>query len=128
MREQVEFTVVEVGADPERLSWDRDLLLIELRELDFDDIGRPIVGAAPRGTRAGDVTTVASIAAIVSSPAVVQAATEIVKSWLTRRTRGAVRIKVRDYEIEISAASTDEWRTLIPEFLACLRDANHGET
>ncbi|MEV0343886.1 hypothetical protein AB0H49_33235 [Nocardia sp. NPDC050713] len=119
---------MEVGADPERLSWDRDLLLSELRELGFDDIGRPIVDSAPPGTRAGDVTTVASIAAIVSSPAVVQAATEIVKSWLIRRTRGAVRIKVRDCEIEISAASTDEWRRLTAELLAILRAVNHGET
>ncbi|MEU1547056.1 hypothetical protein [Nocardia sp. NPDC005745] len=128
MREQVEFTIVEVGADPERLSWDSNLLLAELRELDFDDIGRPTEGPAPARTRAGDVTAVASIVAIVSSPAVMQAATEVVKSWVTRREHGVVRMKSGDDEIEISVASTEEKRRLLAEFLARFRASNHGKT
>ncbi|WP_157115005.1 effector-associated constant component EACC1 [Nocardia niwae] len=124
----MEFTVVEVGADPERLSWDSDLLLAELRELDFDDIGRPTGGPASARTRAGDVTAVASIIAIVSSPAVTQAAIEVVKSWLTRRDHGVVRVKLDDDEIEIPVASTDEKRKLLAAFLARHRAPNHGKT
>ncbi len=127
MNQRVEFTIIEDGADAEQLSGDSDLLLTELRELDFDDVNRPAAGAAPTGTRTGDVATIASIVAIVSSPAVLQTATEVVKSWLVRRTRGSVRIKVGDDEIEISAASTGEQRLLIAEFLARHRVANHGE-
>lgn len=37
MREQVEFCLVEDGADPELLSHDSDLLLAELHELGLED-------------------------------------------------------------------------------------------
>jgi hypothetical protein len=128
MSQRVEFTIIEDGVDAEQLSGDSDLLLTELRELDFDGVGRLAARPAPRGTRTGDVATIASIVAIVSSPAVLQTATEVVKSWLVRRTRGSVRIKVGDDEIEISAASTSEQHILIAEFLARHRAANHGES
>ncbi|MEV0029776.1 hypothetical protein [Nocardia sp. NPDC050793] len=127
MREQVEFCLVEDGADPELLSHDSGLLLAELHELGLEDLDRPVIGTAPAGTRAGDVTTVASIVAIVSSPAVLQMATEVAKSWLVRRQRGSIRIRLGDDELEISSVATDEERALIERFLAGRRAAGDGQ-
>ncbi|WP_067845186.1 hypothetical protein [Nocardia lijiangensis] len=127
MREQVEFCLVDDGADPELLSEDSNLLLAELLELGLEDLDRPVIGTAPAGTRAGDVTTVASIVATVSSPAVLQMATEVAKSWLVRRERGSIRIKLGEDELEISSVATEEERALVERFLAGRRAADDGQ-
>jgi hypothetical protein len=118
MSDSVEFTLASDGDSPETLAEDSTSLLDELSQLDFESIDRPPSGSAPPGTRVADPLTLATLAAVFSSPAVIAAAVEVAKSWVVRRRRGSVKIKIGKDEISLSAASSKEQEALVADFVA----------
>jgi hypothetical protein len=126
MSERIEFTLVSDDDSPELLAEDSTSLLDELSQLDFEAIDRPPSGSAPPGTRVADPVTLATLAAVFSSPAVIAAAVDVAKSWLMRRQRGSIKIKVGKDEIAISAASSKEQEALVADFVARHRVTTDG--
>lgn len=104
------------GADPVELDSATTSLLDELRLVDIDQLERA-TQPAPPGTRTPDAQTIDTLVAVVSSPIVLQGMVDVVRSWLTRRDRGAVEIKVGTDRLTLSAATAEQQEHLVREFL-----------
>jgi hypothetical protein len=104
------------AADPSEQDEATMSLLDELRLVDVDRLERA-VQSAPPGTRAPDAQTIDTLIAVLSSPIVLQGVVDVVRSWLTRRDRGAVQIKIGADSIEVSAATSEQQADLIRAFL-----------
>lgn len=104
------------GAEPGELDDATVSLLEELRLVDVDRLERA-TEPAPPGTRAPDAQTVDTLVALVSSPMMLQGMVDVVRSWLTRRDRGAVEIKIGMDSLKVSAATGEQQADLVRAFL-----------
>jgi membrane-associated two-gene conflict system component 1 (EACC1) len=104
------------GADAVELDNATMSLLDELSLVDIDQLDRA-TKPAPAGTRAPDAQTIDTLIALVSSPIVLQGIVDVVRSWLTRRARGAVEIKIGTDSLKLSAATAEQQEDLVREFL-----------
>lgn len=116
MPRKIEFVVVDLDGDALAASAASDGLLEELDRLDFDRLDRATTTADP-DTRSGTAMVVGTLVGIVSSPAVVRGAVEVVKSWLQRRERGSVKITCGDDALELNAVSKAQQEALVQAFL-----------
>ncbi|MEV6239228.1 hypothetical protein [Lentzea sp. NPDC051838] len=116
MPREIEFVVVDPDGDALAASEASDGLLEELDRLDFDRLDRATTAPDP-DTRSGTAMVVGTLVGIVSSPAVVRGAVEVVKSWLQRRERGSVKITCGDDTLEVNAVSKAQQEALVAAFL-----------
>ncbi|ONI88627.1 hypothetical protein ALI144C_06235 [Actinosynnema sp. ALI-1.44] len=110
------FELVIDDADPMETSRASESLLAELDALDFSGLDRadePAVG----GTRSGTVAAVGTLVGLFSSPLVLKAAVDVVKSWLTRQERGAVTITCGDDTLTVANPSKADQEALVAAFV-----------
>ena len=117
MPREIEFVVVDEDGDPLAASEASETLLEELDRLGFDRLDRATETTEERGTRSGSVMVVGTLVGLISSPAVVRGAVEVVKSWLVRRERGSVTITCGDDKLELNAVSNAQQEALVKAFL-----------
>ncbi len=117
MPREIEFVVVDADGDALAASEASEKLLEELDRLDFDRLDRATTTTTEDGTRSGTVAIVGTLVGLVSSPAVVRGAVEVVKSWLVRRERGTVKITCGDDVLELNAVSRSQQDALVKAFL-----------
>lgn len=117
MPREIEFVVVDPDGDALAASEASEKLLEELDRLDFDRLDRATATTAEGGTRSGTVAVVGTLVGLVSSPAVVRGALEVVKSWLVRRERGTVKITCGEDVLELNAVSRSQQDALVKAFL-----------
>ena len=117
MPREIEFVVVDADGDAQAASEASETLLEELDRLDFDRLDRATETTGERGTRSGSVMVVGTLVGLISSPAVVRGAVEVVKSWLVRRERGSVKITCGDDVLELTAVSNAQQEALLKAFL-----------
>ncbi|MDS0136875.1 MULTISPECIES: effector-associated constant component EACC1 [unclassified Amycolatopsis] len=113
---EIELVVGGWDGDLAEISDASDRLQDELGLLDFDRLGRPGTAAEP-GTRSGTAAAVGTLVGLVSSPVVLRAVVDVVKSWLERQKRGSVTIKCGEDSIELTAASRAQQDALVRAFL-----------
>lgn len=106
-----------VGEPDDEIARSSEHLLAELTELDLESVERAPGVAAPAATRGVDPDAVATLVAVATSPLVLRASLDVARSWLERRVRGTVRVRVGDDEIELTAASAREQRELVRAFV-----------
>lgn len=114
---ELELVVDGFDGDRPAASAASESLLDELSLLDFDRLDRVSGGEPPAGTRGADVTAVGALVGIVSSPIVLRAAMDVVRSWLVRQDGAAVTVKCGKDSIRLAGASTDEQRALVDMFI-----------
>ncbi|WP_086666806.1 hypothetical protein [Lentzea kentuckyensis] len=117
MPREIEFVVVDEDGDPLAASEASETLLEELDRLGFDRLDRATETTEERGTRSGSVMVVGTLVGVISSPAVVRGAVEVVRSWLVRRERGSVTITCGDDKLELNAVSNAQQEALVKAFL-----------
>ena len=113
---EIELVVGGWDDDLAEISDASDRLQDELRRLDFDRLERPGAPAGP-GTRSGTAVAVGTLVGLVSSPVVLRAVVDVVKSWLERQKRGSVTVKCGEDSIELTAATRAQQDALVQAFL-----------
>jgi hypothetical protein len=93
------------------------LLLEELSLLSFDRLDRLAEGKREAGTRAADPATVGTLVGLFSSPIVLRAAVDIIRSWLIRQKRGSVTITCGQDTLELVDPTRSQQAALIEAFL-----------
>lgn len=114
---ELELVVGGFDEDLQARSEASESLLEELSLLDFDRLERPVEGDRPVGTRAADVATVGTLVGVFSSPIVLRAAMDVVRSWLVRQQGAAVTVTCGKDSIRLAAASPKEQRALVEMFI-----------
>ena len=116
-RYEVSLTFRDPSDDDQATSEAVESLVEELQQLDFHKLEALPSGPAPVGTRGIDAVTAGSLIGVLSSPLVLKAAIDVIKSWLTRRDRGTVSITIGQDSINLSAASSAEQARLVNSFI-----------
>jgi hypothetical protein len=107
---------IDAKADAEQLDDQTAALRHQLVELDVDGVDRPRTEEPPAGARAGEVAELGTLLVTVA-PTVLGAVVEAIRSWLSRRRRGAT-LRLGDDVIETTRASSERQDELIAAFLA----------
>ena len=120
MDDVVRLTLVEEGADAERLDQVTGFLRRELLDLDVDAVTPLPSGAAPPGARGFDVATVGGLLVTVGqSTQALQTILTTVRAWLGRggAVRRSVRVEIGGDVLELADASTEDQDKLVDLFL-----------
>ena len=97
----------------------------ELLELDVQAVRRPRADATSDGSRAAEaVEAGALVVALVTSPTLVTALVETVRSWMSRSSARSVRLEMDGDAIELSNASDADQQRLVAVWID--RHANPG--
>ncbi|MFJ7218952.1 hypothetical protein [Amycolatopsis sp. NPDC098790] len=115
-RREIELIVSGWEGDLAEIADAGDRLCEELDLLDFDRLDRPEIPSKP-GTRSGAAAAAGTLVGLMSSPLVMRAVVDVVKSWLERQKRGSVTIKCGDDSIELTAATRAQQDALVEAFL-----------
>jgi hypothetical protein len=114
---ELELVVGGFDGDVHARSEASESLLDELSLLDFDRLDRLVGVERPAGTRAAGAATVGTLVGIFSSPIVLRAAMDVVRSWLMRQEGAAVTVKCGKDSISLAAATPEEQRALVEMFV-----------
>lgn len=111
---------LEAGDDADAREIDR--LTLELRrrllELPVDAVDPVSGGAAPPGTRAGEVIALgALLMTLAKSPEVLKIAVGTVQSWLGARQGKSIEMEIGGDKIKLSGLSSEEQRRLVDLFV-----------
>ena len=90
---QLNLTVTEEDADPERLDELTGRLLRDLRELGAESVERPSGGVMPEGAK-GDPFTLGALA-LVAVPAFLPKLVEFLQAWSLRGESQGRRVKIK---------------------------------
>lgn len=103
------------GSDDEQLDHLTRQLLNEVRDLEIESAELVKSGAAPKGTKAIDPTTLGAIA-LVALPAVLPKLIDFLQSWVMRQHGRTIKFKgkIGDRDIEYEGALED-LKTLISD-------------
>ncbi|MEV7027006.1 hypothetical protein [Kitasatospora sp. NPDC093558] len=96
---------------------DIEYLLEELEQLDLPKLGYAPAGAAPKGTRAGDLLSHTSLIVGLAGAPALTALVAVVQSWLSRRGCGTVTVRIGADELQLTAATRAEQRRLVELFV-----------
>jgi hypothetical protein len=97
---QLNLTVTEADADPERLDELTTRLLRDLRDLGAESVERAPGDAAPEGAKGDPVTIGALILAVM--PVVLPKLVEFMQTWALRGENRTVKIKTTGLELEFT--------------------------
>ena len=111
---------LEAGDDADAREIDQ--LTLELRrrllELPVDAVDPVSGGAAPPGTRAGEVIALgALLMTLAKSPEVLKVAVGTVQSWLGARQGKSIEMEIGGDKIKLSGLSSEEQRRLVDLFV-----------
>jgi hypothetical protein len=91
----------------------------ELLSLDVDSVERAPGGAAPEGTRAVDLASIATLIVTVAQGAAALAPlVTAVQAWLAARSSGTVKLEIDGDKIEIPARMTPVQQRAVDAWLA----------
>jgi hypothetical protein len=97
---QLNLTVTEADADPERLDELTTRLLRDLRDLGAESVERAPGDATPEGAKGDPVTIGALILAVM--PVVLPKLVEFMQTWALRGENRTVKIKTTGLELEFT--------------------------
>jgi hypothetical protein len=104
-------------ADPETL----EELTLELREevlgLDVAAVDQPSAGPAPDGSRGVDAAALGTLLVTLTTPEVLPSLLDLLKTWLSGRRGGGVRITLGGDTLELDNASRAERKALVDDWL-----------
>ena len=69
-------------------------LRAEVRELDVDSVEPVVIGAAPEGTKSGELSALGQMA-VTLAPAIIPPLFDLLKSWVERKPSTPVKVRVR---------------------------------
>ena len=69
-------------------------LRAEVRELEVDSVDQVIVGVAPEGTKAAELSALGQMA-VTLAPAIIPPLFDLLKSWVERKPSTPVKVRVR---------------------------------
>jgi hypothetical protein len=113
---KIELELVVENPDPMAADVAGDSLLDELSLLDFDRLDRACASPVP-GTRSAGVVAAGTLVGLLSSPMVLRAAVDVVKSWLMRQDRGSVTITCGKDKLTLSNPSRADQEALVAAFV-----------
>lgn len=107
--------VIEAGEDARERDELTTKLRRELLRLDVDAIERPSAGEAPAGARAVDLVALGTlIVTIGKGAAAIVPLIAAVRSWLTTRGDGTVKVQIGNDIIEVTGTDlSDEQKALV---------------
>ena len=111
---------VEAGDEVSADELDRLTLQLqhELLQVDVEAVERRYEGEAPEGSRAIEIAALgALIVKLASHPDVIRSVVDTVRSWLTRKRSGTVKLKLGDDELELTGVSSEQQQQLIDAWI-----------
>jgi hypothetical protein len=119
MAAELQLSLLEEGAEAERLDDLAGLLRRELLQLDVDDVTRLPAGAAPPASRAVDASAVGGLLVSLGHAAGrLKAVIQAVERWLARGQQPrTVRVEIDGEVLELSNASAADQSHLVELFI-----------
>jgi hypothetical protein len=75
-------------------------------------------GEAPAGAKSGDPVELGTLFVTIASSGALTALINTANSWIGRRRRGSIRVKIGNDELVLTGASSEHQRRVIEEWLA----------
>jgi hypothetical protein len=111
--------VLETEADARELEELTARLRRELLALDVEAVERAPAGPAPEGTRAVDLAAIGTLLVTLGKGAAALAPlVAAVRSWLSARGAGTVKMQIGGDTIEVTGALSAEQRALVDAWIA----------
>jgi hypothetical protein len=118
-QQQVGIALADDDLDDEEIDQIAQQLRAELLESEVDSVDFVAAGEAPPHTRAIDIIALGGLLVTVSeSVGALNSVIETVRSWLSRRGRGSVKLQIGDDSLELASVSKERQDELIDAFLA----------
>jgi hypothetical protein len=120
VHEQLLVSLVETGADADRLDAHTRFLREEILELPVENVVPVSGGEIPEGARALDVAAVgAMLVTLAQSPGTLKAVVTTVRGWLARGDQAErhVRLEIDGDIIDVTASTGQEQERLIELFV-----------
>ncbi|MFD8087417.1 hypothetical protein ACFV4F_37660 [Kitasatospora sp. NPDC059722] len=95
-----------------------EFLLEELAMLEGVSVVHRPLGAAPKGSRAGDLTSYTELILGVAGAPTLRALITLTQDWLTRRNSGTIELSVGDDTLRITSVGRTDQRLAVEGFLA----------
>jgi predicted deacylase len=124
---QLRLLVDDEHADQEELADLTARLREELLSLDVDTVERPRTGAAPPGTKAGELVAAGALLASFARPELLAGIVAAVRSWLGGNGQRTVKLVMEGDTLELSGVSSREQRRLTDEWLRRHAVASPGD-
>jgi hypothetical protein len=121
MRQQLQVSLSEDGADDERLDTLASYLRDELLRLDVEDVTALRIGEPPPGSRGLEIAAGGALLVSISQSAErLGAVVTAIKRWLSRSdgTPRTVRVEIDGDTLELSGASQADQQRLIDLFVS----------
>ena len=110
--------VLETDGDARELEELTSKLRRELLRLDVDAVERAPAGPAPDGTRAVDLAAIGTLLVTIGKGAAALAPlVAAVRSWLSARGSGTVKMQIGGDTIEVTGALSPEQRMLVETWI-----------
>ena len=94
----------------------------DFRDLDVESVDLARRGEAPPGAKSGDPLELGTLFVTIASSGVLTALINTENSWIGRRRRGSIRVKIGNDELVLTGASSEHQRRVIEEWLARRND------
>jgi hypothetical protein len=121
MRQQLQVSLSEDGADEERLDTLAGYLRDELMQLDVEDVTALGIGEPPPGSRGLEIAAAGALLVSISQSAErLGAVVTVIKRWLSRSdgTPRTVRVEIDGDTLELSGVSPADQQRLIDLFVS----------
>ena len=107
--------VIDAGEDAQERDDLTTKLRRELLRLDVDAVERPSAGEAPPGARAVDLVALGTLIVTISKgAAAIAPLIAAIRSWLTTRGGGTVKVQIGNDHIEVTGTDlSDEQKALV---------------
>ncbi|MGW4873741.1 hypothetical protein [Streptomyces chartreusis] len=116
---QVIRVMLEGSADSDQE--ELDACTLELRErlleLDVEEVTAERSGAAPEGTKPGEVIAVGALV-VTAIPFVLRSAVRLLEAWIANRPVRTARVTIGEESLELQALPAADQRRVIDAFLA----------